>query len=142
MGIQIKRAEADVITTKKAISDLDNEMAKSSEEAKKNSSAYGTLKTTISQQESALRSLKNQYSNVVLEQGENSQAAKDLAKQMNTLDRELSENKTKLNNAEKAADGLSQSLDDTGKNAEKSSGGFTVLKGALANLISNGLVKL
>ena len=142
MGIQIKRAEADVITTKKAISDLDNEMAKSSEEAKRNSSAYGTLKTTISQQESALKSLKTGYANVVLEQGENSQAAKDLAKQMNTLDSELAENKSKLREAEKAADGLSQSLDDTGKSAEKSSGGFTVLKGAIANLISNGISKL
>lgn len=142
MGIQIKKAEADVVVTTKAISNLDKEMEKSNEEAKKSSSAYGTLKNTISQQESALKSLKVQYANVILEQGESSQSAKDLAKQMDKLDDELSENKTKLNKAEKASDELSKSLSDTGKSAEKSSGGFTVLKGALSNLISSGISKL
>lgn len=142
MGISIKRAEADVKVTEKAIADLDNEMEKNRSEAEKARSAYGSLQSTISEQESKLRSLKEQYANVILEQGKNSDAAKSLEKEMSELDGELAENKSKLNEAEHASDELTKSLDETGQSAEKSSDGFTVLKGAIANLISQGIQKL
>lgn len=126
----------------KAADELTNSFNQNSDSAKKTSNAYDTLKSTISDQESKLRSLKDQYSNVVLEQGKNSKAAKSLEKEMSELDGELSENKSKLKEAESASDELTKSLDETGKSAEKSSGGFTVLKGAIANLISQGIQKL
>lgn len=142
MGVKIKNAEADIKVTEKALSNLDSQMAKNRSEADKSSTTYEKLKSTISDQESKLRSLKDQYSNVVLEQGKNSDAAKNLEKEMSDLDGELAENKSKLNEAESASDELTKSLDETGKSAEKSSGGFTVLKGAIANLISQGIQKL
>jgi len=142
MGIEIKKAEADVIGTKNAITGLDSAMAKSSAEAKAMSSAYGKLKTTISDQESRLRALKAEYANVVLEQGKNSKAAKELGREITELDSELAKNKTKLNEADKAADEFSKSISDAGKSAEKSSGGFSVLAGAMANLVANGISRL
>lgn len=111
-----------------------------------------TLTSKVERQEKELKDLKTQYINVAAEQGETSDEAKTLAKQISTLSGDLKENKTKLDAASKAADGADQSLEEMGdstKTAAKeakdaSSGGFTVLKGTLANLateIINGAVK-
>lgn len=142
MRTQIARAETDVKKTENAMSGLSDEMNKNASATEKSNSAYENLKSTISDQESKLRSLKKEYANVVLEQGKNSDAAKELESEMNDLDDELAENKDKLNEAEHASDGLTQSLDETGDSAENASDGFTVLKGVLANLISEGIQKL
>lgn len=57
----------------------------------------------IGQQESEISKLKKEYVNVVLEQGETSDAAQELAGKINKLSGELGENKQKLNDAQKAA---------------------------------------
>ena len=142
MRTQIARAERDVKNTENAMADLDDEMNKNISETENAGNAYETLKRTISEQESELRRLKAEYANVVLEQGKNSDAAKELESEMNGLDDELAENKEKLNDAEHASDDLAKSLDETGDSAEDSSNGFTILKGAIANLISEGIQKL
>lgn len=142
MSIEITKAEASVEKTKNAISQLDTEMEKSARETDYVNSAYGELESTISEQESKLKALKAEYANVVLEQGKNSKSAKDLEIEMSDLDGELANNKSKLKEADEASSKLSKSLDSVGESAEKSSDGFTVLKGAIANLISNGIQKL
>ena len=100
------------------------------------------LNSTISRQESELESLKNQYTDVVLAQGKNSTSAKQLASQIDKLSGELNDNKNKLNNAKKEADKLDNSLDNLDGSARGAGGGFTVLKGAVANLLSAGFQKL
>lgn len=111
-----------------------------------------TLTSKVERQEKELKDLKTQYINVAAEQGETSDEAKTLAKQISTLSGDLKENKTKLDAASKAADGADQSLEEMSgstKTAAKEAksaadGGFTVLKGTLANLateIINGAVK-
>ena len=137
MRIELNNAEVAFNKTAAEVQSLEKEMAKAAEEAKQSSSAYGSLLKTIGDQETKLKSLKTEYKNVVLEQGENSESAKKLASQISSLSGELNENKTKLNNAEKAANGLSKSMEDVGDSAEGATGGFTVFKGALANLVSN-----
>lgn len=137
MGIQIKSTEADVLKTETAISKLNQQMGKSSQATKEASTAYSTLKHSISTQEAQLKSLKTNYANVVLEQGKNSQSAQTLAKEIDRLSRELQSNKNKMSDAKKAADNLDKSLDNVHGGAEKAAGGFTVLKGALANVVAN-----
>lgn len=137
MGIKIKSTEADIKKTENALEDLDNEMSKSRAEADAANSAYRSLQSTIEKQESKLKQLKDEYKNVVLEQGENSQSAKNLASQISILSDELNENKIKLNNTEKAADELSKSMDDVEGSTKGATGGFTVFKGVLANLVAN-----
>lgn len=102
-------------------------------------SALQSLKTVIGGQEAALSKLKAQYTQVVLEQGETSKEARALAKEIATLSSDLAENKSKLSDAEGAADKFDQSLDDVGDSAETASDGFTVMKGALAGLIADGI---
>lgn len=137
MRVELNNSETAFKKTALEVENLEKEMAKAAEATKQSQTAYGSLQKTIGDQETKLKSLKNEYKNVVLEQGENSESAKKLASQISNLSGELNENKTKLINAEKAADELSKSMDDVGNSAEGATGGFTVFKGALSNLISN-----
>lgn len=100
--------------------------------------AMEKLKDTINQQEQDLIKLKDQYSNLVLEQGEGSQEAQNLARQIDTLSTELNENRNKLNSAEQAADEFDQSLEDVGDEADNTAnGGLSVFGVALGNLIAD-----
>ena len=105
--------------------------------------ALSSLKNTISQQESELSKLKSQYSNVVLEQGQASQEAQDLAGRISNLSSELRDNRTRLNEAEQAADGFDESLEDVGDEAESTtSGGLSAFTVALGNLAANVIADL
>lgn len=105
-------------------------------------SALGQLSSTISKQEAELAGLKRDYANVVLEQGASSREAKQLASSINGLSGELNENQTRLQSAAGAADELGAGAKKAGDAAESSAGGWTVLKGAMANLISSGIETL
>ena len=70
-----------------------------------------TLRSTISKQEGTLQQLKQRYVDVATEQGETSDEARELARQIQDLSSELHENKTKLSDAEYAADKLDNSLE-------------------------------
>lgn len=101
--------------------------------------SFEKLKDTISDQESELSSLRKEYSNIVLEQGKNSQEAQNLAKRILSLNDELQDNKRKLSDAEQAANDLGNEYKEAGDSAKTAEGGFTVLKGALANLASDAI---
>ena len=75
----------------------------------------------------------------MLEQGESSDEAKQLAGEIQELSQELRQNEQTLAQATQAADDLREELDDTGDGAEDSAEGFTVLKGALADLVADGI---
>lgn len=114
------------------------------------------LNKVLDNQEKILSAYEKQLELTVKEQGDGSKAADDLrikiANQkaaINETQKELTNYNTKLNEAEsdmkdadKAADNLSDSLEDAGESAESSAnGGFTVLKGALADLAANVISK-
>ena len=71
-------------------------------------SPMDSLKKTISEQEKELSSLKDEYKNVVMEQGKDSDAAKQLESQFNSLNQELQDNRQKLNDVEQEANQLGQ----------------------------------
>ena len=102
-------------------------------------SAFGQLSGTISQQEGELEGLKRSYTNVVLEQGGESDAAKELAGQITVLSKELDGNRATLREASDAADQLTRSTDEVTQAAEEAEGGWTMMKGVLADLVSNGI---
>ena len=103
--------------------------------------AYTKLENKIESQQDELAALRRQYSNVVLEQGESSDEARQLASRISDLSGELSQNEQQLREAERAADAFADSLDEAEESAESSSEGYTVLKGVLANLVSEGIDK-
>lgn len=146
LKLKILEQEAAVKTTEKQIGQyttsldkLQQEQKEAAEAANRQDTAYESLEKTINAQQSDLDALKSKYANVVIEQGKNSDSAKELAGQIDKLSGELKDNKDKMKEADDAADDLDKSLDDVTVSAENTSGGFTVLKGAIANLIADGI---
>ena len=103
--------------------------------------AYTKLEREINSQQSELSALRREYANVVLEQGESSDEAQQLASRISDLSGELNQNKQKLSEAERAADAFGDSLEEAGQDAENSGEGFTIMKGAIADLVADGIEK-
>lgn len=100
-----------------------------------------TLRSTISKQEDTLQQLKQRYVDVATEQAETSDEARELARQIQDLSSELHENKTKLSDAEYAADKLDNSLEEVESSAKKADDGFTMFKATLANLAADAIMR-
>lgn len=100
-----------------------------------------TLRSTISKQEDTLQQLKQRYVDVATEQGETSDEARELARRIQDLSSELHENKTKLSDAEYAADKLDNSLEEVESSAKKADDGFTMFKATLANLAADAIMR-
>ena len=129
------RAERLGQSVKKSKDELDA-FKKAQKEA---SSATRKLTDTIDEQQTEVDALKNDYKEAVLQYGKNSKEAKELGNRLKSLSGELSKSKDKMNEADRAADKLDKSLDNAGDSARGSEGGFTIMKGAIADLVSNAI---
>lgn len=106
-----------------------------SNKSKDSKDAVDKLTDVIQQQETELDSLKRKYANMILEQGKTSSESKQLKKEIEHLSGSLEENRSRLKNAENAAENLGDSFDD----AEKSAFDFgDALK---ANVIAGGIIE-
>ena len=94
---------------------------------------------TISKQEKELAQLKESYAKLIVEQGKESDAAKELENAIERVSTELSQNRSTLAQARSEADKFDNTLEDVGESAEDAGDGFTVMKGALADLIADGI---
>ena len=121
------------------LNDCDNAIDKLGNEATQTASEFDKLTSKIKEQENQLEKLSDEYVEVVLSQGKSSKEAQELGGKISKLNSELNENKSRLNSAQDEAKKLAKSLDDVGDSAGESSGGFTVMKGALADLVSQGI---
>lgn len=138
MRTQINNAATDINKTKSEISGLDSQLGKLNGTQGKTSSEMERLGSAIERQKSRLAGLKGEYSDAILTYGKNSAEAKSLGAQIRNLSGELQENQAKMDAANSRADNLAGGLDKLGGSAEgAASGGFTVLKGALADLAGN-----
>lgn len=110
--------------------------------ARKANGEVGALAGKISDQNRVLDIAKKKYASYYLAGEKNTEQAKQLAEEIQQLSGDLKNNKIRLEAAEKAADQLAGSLDDVGDEAKNTKGGFTVMKGVIANLVSGGIQKL
>ena len=110
-----------------------------STETLQTASAANQLDIAIGAQEVELKKLKRQYTSLVLEQGEESAEARECAERIRGLSSELQENRTRLRNAENAANELDATLDRLDDAARQADEGFTVFKGTMANLASSAI---
>lgn len=88
---------------------------------KETSQSLKQLTETVNKQESVLTQLKNKYRDLYLTHGKNSTEAKECAKEIDRLSSELKENKTKLTEAERAADKFDKTLDDVSDSSNDAS---------------------
>ena len=136
---KLLRAQAAEERIRQAIAKCNTELDAQRDAAREASSATKKLTSTIEEQQTEVDKLKAEYTEAVLEHGKYSKEAKELAKKLKNLSGELSDNKRKLNDASGAADKLDRSLDDAGDSARNAEDGFTVMKGAVADLVSNAI---
>lgn len=140
LKIQIENQEAACKKTQAQLATYNDRLAELKAEQAEAETPMSKLNSTIDEQESALEDLKRQYANSIV--GDNPQDAKRLAQEIESLSGELAENKQKMADAKNAADKLDKSVEDAGESAEAAAdGGFSVLKGALADLVSSGIQK-
>ena len=138
MRTQINNAKTDINKTNSEIGELDKQLGNLNGTQNRTVSEMEKLSSTIEQQKSKLAGLKSEYANAVLTYGKNSAEAKSLGAQLKSLSSELQENQAKMDAANSKADNLAGGLDNLDKSAKGAAGGgFTVLKGALANLAGN-----
>lgn len=133
-------------STKKAIDAVADSMDAIQEAAEKAAGPAGELIATINKQSKTLKKAQLAYASYVLKGEESSKAAQDLADEIQKLSSDLERNRSALNDAEQAAKKLSDGFNDAGDSAGNlddaasgSSGGFTIMKGAIANLVSSGI---
>lgn len=114
------------------------------------------LTKKVELQRTTLDKLKDKYKDLRKETGKESDEAKACADNIKKLSSELKNNEKKLERAQKAADQLNteqKNLDDSAGRAKKSvkelgdsakntEGGFSVMKGAIANVLASGFEKL
>lgn len=150
LKLKIEDQKAAIVKTESSIDKYNGQLADMKAKQAEADSETGKLSKTIQDQEAKLTRLKKEYANAVLQYGENSDEAKELAKQIETLSGDLVENKKTLSDAEKAADEFDSSIADAGNSAEEAGkdadkaakGGFTVLRGAMAELVAEGINKV
>ena len=119
--------------------DYTDSLNNSGDSANDNRSALERLSDTVSEQESRLSDLREAYANAVIEQGESSAEAQRLAGEISQLSQELSDNRDTLENARGSADEFDNSLEDIEESAEDTGDGFTVLKGAISDLVADAI---
>lgn len=139
LSISILNQQTKVNKTQKETEKYTAKLDELQNSSKQTASATDKLKSAISEQEGELNTLKKSYADVVLEQGKSSDEAQKLASKIRELNGNLQQNKSKLNEVESEAKQLTDTLEDTGKGAEESGEGFTIMKGALADVVGNAI---
>ena len=111
------------------------------------------LNTVLANQEKILDAYEKQLELTVKEQGSGAKAADDLRikianqkaainetkKQIQDYNVKLEEADKSMEDADKSAEDLEDSIEGVGDAADGAGGGFTVLKGAIADLVSKGI---
>lgn len=132
----VSKTEAEMRKYGTQLESVEQEQREAAEAAKKQKTAYEQLTDTVSEQERRLKELKSKYAEVVIAEGKDSDAAKALKRDIANLSGELQTNKTKLNDADHAADEFDDTLRDVSKESDNTSGGFSGMQVALGNFVS------
>lgn len=136
---QLANAQSAEEKIRQAIDRCNKELGEQVGAAKEAESATGQLTDKIDKQQTELDQLKKKYVDAVLQYGKTSKEAKTLAREIKDLSGDLRDSKSDFSKASKAADNLDKSLDDAGDAAAGTEDGFTIAKGAIADLASNAI---
>ena len=96
--------------------------------------SVGKTSNEYKAQETVVRNLENQLD-------KEQKANQDTEKAMSQLRTEMNNTKTEANGTAREMDNLGKETEESGKQAEQASGGYTILKGVIANLASEAIQK-
>ena len=102
----LNSSERELQTYENTLNELESAEKNAADGAKDQKSAYESLESTVKEQQQALDQLKESYADAVVQYGKNSAEAKQFESSIRELSSELSTNKQKLSDADKAADDL------------------------------------
>lgn len=136
MTVTMLNQEGAVKGTSAQLAELQSSLSGMTGDSGGATNATEKLTNKIQEQQKELDRLKAEYKDLVLEQGESSDEARELAGEINDLSSDLRTNEERLQSAADAADELDNSLEEI--ETDPITEGFTVMKGALAELIAEG----
>lgn len=139
LRVQLLNAETAEEKLRQSVAKCADELAELKGESADSRNAFEKLNDTIEEQKTELDQLKQEYSNAVLEHGKLSKEARTLAKEIKSVSSDLDANQKAMSRLDDAADKLDNSLEQVDETAEKVSEGFTVMKGAMADLVADGI---
>lgn len=133
---QLVNARTEEEKLKTAITQCNSELQEAERAASDAENATESLTDKIDRQQTELKQLKSEYIEAVDKFGDTSEEAQRLAREIEDLSGELKQSKDAFDDASKKADELDQSMDGAGDAAAGSADGFTIAKGAIADLAS------
>lgn len=145
-SVEAQRLEAQLINAqiaeeriKQSINECNTALANQTSQSGDSRNELQKLTDKIGDQQKELNRLKDEYKNAVLQYGEASTEASNLRNDISRLSGELRENQDRLSEVSSGADELDQSLQNAGDSSDDASGGFTVMKGVIADLASQAI---
>ena len=129
-------------SVQKAFASMAERLSEVQKAAVQASGATDKLSAVIDMQTDELEAAKKAYTDYILSGEKSRKKAKELANNIKKLASELDDNEQKLNDAHQAAEKLAGGLKKTGDAARDSEDGFTVMRGAAANLVATGITAL
>nr|DAG52713.1 MAG TPA: minor tail protein [Caudoviricetes sp.] len=135
--IKINNQSAAVQRTYTTLTQYTQQLNDMRDEANHVATASESLREEINKQENELNTLRERYSDIVLEQGRETEEARQCASEIQALSNELRENRSRLENASQTSEELARNLDNVEDSAENASDGFTIIKGAIASLVGD-----
>ncbi len=142
LGISINSTKGYIVSLNSQIASNTDKIRELSSANEHTESSLGKLTNTIASQEKELNELQTAYKEAVLSKGKDSEETKRLADQITRLSTELKQNKDTVSQVEKESRQLASALDDVDDKAKDAGEGFTVMKGALAGITSDGIQSL
>lgn len=140
--IKMKNQEAAVGRASASLKKYTEKLNETTEKEQKSKGAFASLEEEISNQEKELDRLKDGYKDAALEFGETSKEANAFREDIKKLSGELADNKSKAEQLCTSTNNLDESFEKTKQAAEKSEDGFSSVKVAIGNLISEGIKKM
>lgn len=134
---EISSWEGALADAEKALNETNSRLQENADYEVEATSALGQLTAEIASQTSELESLRDAYIDAVLQYGEGSDQANELAGQISSLNSELQANKDRLNEASASADGLTTSLQQTGEQEEDVGSVATAMGGQFGGALSS-----
>ncbi|MDE7425114.1 MAG: phage tail tape measure protein [Lachnospiraceae bacterium] len=139
--IKINNQKAAIAKTENQLSSYKEKLESIERENERTETAFTRLSRVTEKQQKDLEELKNKYASAVIVSGRMSAESRELARQIDELSRELQENRTRMEEAQDEADSLDNTLNDVEESTQEATGGFTVMKGIVADLAASAIKK-
>ena len=142
LGTSINETKGYCEALKNQIADNSKKMDELSAAEKNASSKLGELTQDIARQQQELSELQRAYQEAALAKGKDDQETQQLAAQITALSKDLQTNKQRLSAVQTESKQLAGALDEVEDSAKDAGDGFTIMKGAMADITADGIQSL